>query len=34
VTALRTDALLDAAIALSRWGAYVDMDTLDPGLGW
>ena len=29
----RTDALLDDAIALSRRGAYVDMDTVDPGLG-
>jgi beta-aspartyl-dipeptidase (metallo-type) len=29
----RTDELLDDAIALSRRGAYVDMDTVDPGLG-
>ena len=29
----RTEALLDDAISLSHRGAYVDMDTVDPGLG-
>jgi beta-aspartyl-dipeptidase (metallo-type) len=29
----RTDALLDDAIALAHRGAFVDMDTVDPGLG-
>jgi beta-aspartyl-dipeptidase (metallo-type) len=29
----RTETLLDDAIALSRRGAFVDMDTVDPGLG-
>jgi beta-aspartyl-dipeptidase (metallo-type) len=29
----RTEALLEDAIALARRGAFVDMDTVDPGLG-
>src|SRR5439155_2277008 len=29
----RTEALMDDAVALAAKGAYVDVDTVDPGLG-